>query len=83
MYFANKEYPFVITASPVFIGASLSHAFCSLSAPAAAKIAPQTPPPALSSVLAAFTIASTFIFVISLRRTLKGMYYYSSLIFIS
>ena len=67
------SYALVITASPIWIGASASQAFCSLSAPAALNIAPHTPPPILSDVLAALTMASTFIFVMSLRMIVSGI----------
>jgi hypothetical protein len=62
-----------MTASLVFIGASFLHAACRFLAPAAAKIAPQTPPPARREVFAAFTIASVFCFVMSAWITLNGI----------
>ena len=65
IYFAFVLNPGVTTALPVQIGANASQAVLSSSAPAAANIAPQTPPPSLNSVLAALTIISAFIFVIS------------------
>ena len=43
------------------------------SAPAARKIAPQTPPPWRKSVLAALTMASTFRVVMSCCRIIKGI----------
>ena len=57
MYFAGSLKPDVATACPVFMGANFLHAEERLLSPAALKIAPQTPPPASSEVLAALTIA--------------------------
>jgi hypothetical protein len=56
-YFAGKLKPAVIRASPVGHGATRSHARASCG-PAAAWMAPQTPPPGRRPSLAAFTIAS-------------------------
>jgi hypothetical protein len=50
-----------------------SHSVCSFSAPAAEKIAPQTPPPILSAGFAALTIASTSILVILFLIILSGI----------
>ena len=69
----RKVEPRLMTASPVLIGTSLSQAAWSSPAPAAAKIAPHTPPPIFRSVLAASTIASTLSFVMSCRTMFKGI----------
>ena len=63
---AGNRKPGVATASPVGHRPSRAHA-ASSSGPAAAKIAPHTPPPRASSELAALTIASTASVVISPR----------------
>jgi len=71
--FAGRSKPGVIAAPPVLMGETLSQAACSFAGPAALKIAPQTPPPIARSVLAALTIASTFIRVMSCRTIVKGI----------
>jgi len=61
---AGKANPDVTTASPVAQPPMAAHATSSWG-PAAAKIAPHTPPPRRSPVLAALTIASTCSVVMS------------------
>ena len=68
IYLDLRLYPFVITACPTGQGDKRLHSFCSSSFPALLKIAPQTPPPAIKFELAAFTMASVSIFVISLCK---------------
>ena len=62
--------PGVTLASPVWHPPSSAHA-ASSSGPAAAKIAPHTPPPRRSAVLAAFTIASIRSVVMSSVTTVR------------
>src|SRR5262245_47856561 len=64
MYRAGSRKPSVSLASPVWQPPSAAHARSS-SGPAAAKIAPHTPPPRARRPLAALTIASTDNVVIS------------------
>lgn len=66
-YFAGNAKPGVITASPTGQPPMASQAARICPAPARLKIAPHTPPPSQSAELAAFTIASTRMFVMSLR----------------
>ena len=73
MYLAGRSKPGVITVSPGCIGESASQAPRSRSAPAALKMAPHTPPPSRRSVLAALTMASALIFVISCLTIMNGM----------
>src|SRR5918992_892576 len=61
----------VSTASPSPIGARSSDSRCT-SGPPAREIAPATPPPCFSSVLAALAIASTSSLVTSAARTSKS-----------
>jgi hypothetical protein len=60
MYLAFRSKAGVMTADPVLQCPILLHACSRFSLPAAAKIAPQTPPPAQRPSFAAFTIASVF-----------------------
>ena len=71
--FAASAKPGVMAAPPVRMGASLLQASCSFLAPAALKMAPQTPPPMIRAVLAAFTIASVSILVMSCRTIVNGI----------
>src|SRR3954465_5951863 len=66
--FARKRYPSVIFADPVAQPSSVRHSATS-SGPAARWIAPSTPPPPRSDVLAALTIASTPSVVMSATMT--------------
>jgi hypothetical protein len=65
---------------PYLAAADAVTSACSLSAPAAAKMEPHTPPPFCNAVLAALTITSTSIVVISLRTICSGMILLSLLI---
>ena len=74
IYFACILYASVATALPVGHGASFLQSSASRGSSAAAKIAPQTPPPGASCSLAAFTTASTSILVTSpFTTTLKAI----------
>src|SRR5688572_25783936 len=64
----GKPCPDVITASPVAIGASGLHSSYN-PGPAAAWIAPATPPPGASCAFAAFTTASTSVCAVMSPRT--------------
>jgi hypothetical protein len=73
MCLAGRLHPSVMTACPTLHLPMLSQFLCSFSAPAAEKIAPHTPPPIFSAVLAALTMASTGILVISFLMILSGI----------
>ena len=68
----GSPYPGVMKAAPVAISPIFCRAAKS-SGPAARWIAPSTPPPTTGRGFAVLTIASTCIFVISLRMMVNGM----------
>jgi len=74
MIYFDRANPSVTTAAPVSQAPTLSQAFCNSPAPAAEKIAPQTPEPFCRALFAAFTIASAFTFVISVLIISKGIF---------
>ena len=79
-YLAGRAKPSVMTAAPVSQCPTARQAHSSWAHPAAPKMAPQTPQPGVSSLLAAFTMASALTLVISPFSSLIGMSFLSPLI---